>query len=304
MMECPPPIDGMAWPARPLDDYLGELRTHGYTVVDGLIDEAALERIKTVTAQQIAQLEPAPPAFDDRFGVPHGIAWSQDVCNAVTHPAALWVLRAYLGASNIRFCHQPAMTVLRPAKDLIGQFPEQGWHADYPYHPDVYPDDRWQDDAVYGVQFNLCVDAFRPENGATQYVPDSHLRRRWPPRAFNEGGTRMGTAPHNKVMQMVAPAGSALIYDSRTWHRACPELNVSGEDRLAILNAVCPAWVRSMVDKQAGTERYRASNMAAQLDPQVRDEIEALCHANRIPPPAGAPVILEKQFVGPRKIQI
>ena len=40
MMECPSPVDGMVWPARPLDDYLGELREHGYTVVDGLIDEA------------------------------------------------------------------------------------------------------------------------------------------------------------------------------------------------------------------------------------------------------------------------
>ncbi len=37
MMECPSPVDGMVWPARPLDDYLGELRAHGYTVVDGLI---------------------------------------------------------------------------------------------------------------------------------------------------------------------------------------------------------------------------------------------------------------------------
>jgi len=81
-------------------------------------------------------------------------------------------------------------------------------------------------------------------------------------------------------------------------------LNVSGEDRLAILNAVCPAWVRSMVDKQPGTKRYRASNMAAQLDPKVRDEIEALCHAERLLPPTGVPSILEKQFVGPRKIQI
>ena len=36
-MKCPSPIAGMVWPARPLDDYLGELRAHGYTVVDGLI---------------------------------------------------------------------------------------------------------------------------------------------------------------------------------------------------------------------------------------------------------------------------
>jgi hypothetical protein len=59
-----------------------------------------------------------------------------------------------------------------------------------------------------------------------------------------------------------------------------------------------------MVDKQPGTKHYRASNMAAQLEPLVRDEIEALCHADRVQSPAGVPNILEKQFVGPRKIQI
>ena len=40
MMKCPSPIAGMVWPARPLDDYLGELRAHGYTVVDGLISDS------------------------------------------------------------------------------------------------------------------------------------------------------------------------------------------------------------------------------------------------------------------------
>jgi len=303
-MDRPSPIDGLAWPSRPLDDYLAELQTHGLTVLDGLIDEPALARIKAETNARIPELDPPAPDYDDRFGVPHGISWSDDVCNAVTHPAALWVLRAYLGTSNIRFCHQPAMTVLRPAKDLIGQFPEEGWHADYPYHPDVYPDDRWQDDAVYGVQFNLCVDPFRLDNGATQYVPGSHRVGRWPPRAFNEGGTRMGEGAHQDVEQMVAPAGAALIYDSRTWHRACPELNVSGEDRLAILNAVCPSWVRSMVDKTSGTERYRASGMAERLTPRVREEIEALCHTDVQPVPEGVPEILEKHYAGPRKIQI
>ena len=114
----------------------------------------------------------------------------------------------------------------------------------------------------------------------------------------------MGEGTHQFVEQMVAPAGAALIYDSRTWHRACPELNVSGEDRLAILNAVCPSWVRSMVDKMPGTERYRASRMAERLTPRVREEIEALCHTDVQLVPEGVPEILEKHYAGPRKIQI
>ena len=30
----------------------------------------------------------------------------------------------------------------------------------------------------------------------------------------------------------------------RIWHRACPELNVSGEDRMAIIQATMPRFVR------------------------------------------------------------
>ena len=85
------------------------------------------------------------------------ISWSQDIAT-VTHPR-LWVMRTYLQTDGI---------LLSPASDdgaeaskrLLGEFPEEGWHADYPYHPDVYPDDRWRDETVYGVQFNLCIDDF------------------------------------------------------------------------------------------------------------------------------------------------
>lgn len=48
--------------------------------------------------------------------------------------------------------------------------------------------------------------------------------------------------------QMCAPAGSVIMYDSKTWHRAPPERNVSGEDRIAILNAVTPRYIVPMID--------------------------------------------------------
>ena len=68
------------------DAYLDELKTHGFTVVEGVVQSEALARIRKATYAQIANLDPPPPATDDRFGVPDGIAWSEDVCRAVTHP--------------------------------------------------------------------------------------------------------------------------------------------------------------------------------------------------------------------------
>ena len=295
--------EGLGEPDRAPGDYLDELRTNGFVVVDNVLTSDALERIREATYLEIEKQDPAPAEFDDRFGMPHSITWSPDVCRAVTHPVVLRIIREYLSTEDIHFCHQPAMTILRPTKELLGTFPDSGWHADYPYHPDIYPEDRWQDENIYGVQYNICIDEFRTDNAATQYVPGSHLVKSFPPRGMNEGGTRMGTPPHENVEQMVAPAGAALIYDSRTWHRACVELNESGEDRLAILNAVCPRWVRPMVDKTNGSTVFFESNAESGLDDLTRVELNHLCHSETAPLPDGVPTILEKQPM-PRRIKI
>ena len=71
----------------------------------------------------------------------------------------------------------------------------------------------------------------------------------------------MGEGLHKDVKQFEAPAGSAILYDSRTWHRRCDEANVSGKDRIAILNAVTPSWVLPMSDKQAASDSYKTSEI-------------------------------------------
>jgi len=296
MPDSPPDQSRSDEPARPAAQYLAELRERGFTVLDNVIGADALERIRAATQQQVQAMSPSPPESDDRFGVPDCTAWSIDICRAVVHPVALSIIRSYLGTEEIHFCHQPVMTILRPTVDLLGTYPDSGWHSDYPYHPDVYPEDRWNDADIYGVQFNICIDEFRPDNAATQYVPGSHLRQAFPPIKMNEGGTRVGVPPHENVHQMQAPAGAALIYDSRTWHRACVELNLSGEDRLAVLNAVSPNWVRPMADKLPGTNAFHESGIEAQLSDRERLELGRLCHAETAAVPEGAPQILEKQL--------
>ena len=68
------------------------------------------------------------------------------------------------------------------------------------------------------------------------------------------GGARQGVGgwlPEGS-QQMCAAAGSVILYDSKTWHRAASERNVSGSDRIAILNAVTPRFVVPMIDMVRG----------------------------------------------------
>lgn len=279
-------------PARTPAEHLAELKATGLTIVENVLPSEDAAQVRQEALDRLAQ---DAPRNDVRVGIADGMAWSRAVAECVAHPLALWLIETYLDGGPIHFCHQPAVTVLRPAKELAGRFPEGGWHSDYPYHRGVLEDSRWTDEAPLAVQFNICVDEFRAANGATQYMPGSHEMRRHPPTALNRGGTRMGEGVHDGVRQMLAPAGAALIYDARVWHRACEECNVSGEDRVAILNAVAHGWVRPMSDKSPGTTRYRASGMASRLNARVNADIERLCHSPTLDAPPGAPGISPRQ---------
>ena len=264
------------------------------TIIEDVIPADSIEIIRQQTHKQLNKLGSSSDRSDGRIGISNAVAWSQEICSAVTHKTALAAMRAFLGTQNIHFCHQPVMTILRPSDNLVETYPENGWHCDYPYHSDVFPADRWDDDKVYGVQFNICVDEFRSDNAGTQFVPGSHKYQSFVPESMNIGGTRMGVAPHEEVSQMTAPAGSALIYDARTWHRACVELNTSGQNRLAILNAVSPSWVRPMVDKEPGKVAFSESGIADRLSETQRRELALLCHSGTTLPPEGSPALRAK----------
>ena len=278
-------------PIRPMSEHLAELSEAGFTVLENVVTPEGILRIREAAMAALARQSPDAGDHDGRVGIRNGVAWSPDVARAITNPFALWLMQTYMGTDEIHHCHAPSVTTMRPARELLGTFPESGWHSDYPYHPGVLPFENWADAKVMGVQFNICIDEFRADNAATQYQPGSHALCRFPPKEFNEGGTRMGEGVNKEVRQMLAPAGAALVYDSRTWHRACDELNVSGEHRVAILNAVAPSWVIPMIDKRGGAKAYRRSGTKAALNARERATIERLCNDATYQAPVGAPRI-------------
>ena len=280
----------------PASAHVYELREQGFTIVENVLDAASIARLKTSASQVRAERHADESNHDGHFWMMDPLVWSADVARAAVHPVALWIVRQYLETEEIHFCHQPLITTLTPADRLRGTHPDGGWHSDYPYHRGVLPWDAWPARPILGVQFNICVDAFRADNAATQYLPGSHrLRSAGPPPEFNCGGTRMGHGQHAEVRQWLAPAGAGLIYDARMWHRACYELNTSGRDRLAILNAVAPAFVPPMMDKRPLAEAFPDSPVAGVLNARERMEVERLCLAPTKPTPPGMPKLARKK---------
>ena len=89
------------------------------------------------------------------------------------------------------------------ARTLRPDVPAQVLHIDVPRDSADWP----------LVGFILMVDAFRPDNGATRFVPGSH---RWP--GSPSDVMPDATADHADQVLACGAAGSLLIFDGSAWH--------------------------------------------------------------------------------------
>jgi ectoine hydroxylase-related dioxygenase (phytanoyl-CoA dioxygenase family) len=76
-------------------------------------------------------------------------------------------------------------------------------HADQIFVPEPWPA------APQGLNVAWCLDDFTGANGATRFAPGSHKLNRAP--RPDESGVA--------TVAMEAPAGSAVVFESRVWHR-------------------------------------------------------------------------------------
>ena len=198
---------------------------------------------------------------------------------------------------DIRFSHTPALIVLTQDD---GQRNVQGWHSDYPYHwgiPARGQVPTQAGDVVLGVQRNVCVSEFTRERGATAFKLGSHALDRGPPESWGTAGRHAKPGyraanglPYNGPDADVieAPAGSIILYDSRTWHRA--GVNRTAEPRAAMLQAVTPMFVMPKNNTSRSYKHFIQSAAYQELTPRERDEIRRMM-VHRFLGPAGRDVI-------------
>ena len=270
-------------PAKLPSEYLRELKDQGWVALACVLSPSVVDGL-----QQVGCVD----AYADREPV-HKPALAQHpaVTKVTVEPISLWLAREYMRTRDIRLGHSPNVTALG-GDDGVREV--QGWHTDFPYlwgTGDRIPVPSG--DLVLGMQRNVCVSEFRKDNGATLFKLGSHASNAAPPKAwgqsrqtYRKGNRARHGLPYGGADADVieAPAGSIVLYDARTWHRA--GVNQTDRKRGAIIQAIVPSYIIPFMDTSATYKAFLASPASGQVTEREGKELDQLM-VHKIMGPAG-----------------
>ncbi len=262
---------------------LRELRENGWVSLTCVLPPAVvdgLQQVGCVDGYENRAPVKAPP-----------LAQHPAVAKVTAEPVSLWLTREYMRTRDIRLGHSPGISAL--GRD-DGQREVQGWHTDFPYlwgTGDRIP--LPSGDLVLGMQRNVCVSDFRKDNGATLFKLGSHRSNAPPPQAWGRSTStyRKGHrakhglpygGPEADVVE--APAGTIILYDARTWHRA--GINQTDRKRGAMIQAIVPSFIIPFMDTSATFKAFLGSAAYAEVTERERKEVDKLM-VHKIMGPAG-----------------
>jgi hypothetical protein len=208
-------------------DTARSLERHGFAVLPGPVPGAPIERLAAAYDASVAAA--LPP--DVRVG-----RASTRVDDFVSRGAAFDGLYVYppLLEACCGVIGRPFKLSALQARTLHAGAAADALHVDVSRDADAWP----------LVGFILMVDAFRPDNGATRFVPGSHRRLAGPSAGSPERGAPAGAL--DPEVPACGPAGSLLVFHGSTWHGH--SANVSGAPRRSIQGAFIPRDGRAAVD--------------------------------------------------------
>ncbi len=190
-------------PTDDLDRAEHDLAVHGICAVTGVLGgdqlRAAHDELYAAAAQDRSRGREQKFKLDNEHDETNQRVWNvlsrapifEDLAE---HPVALRLLTSVLGWPML--LGNLSANITGPGGG------EMVLHADQIFVPMPWPAEP------QGANAAWCIDDFTADNGATCFVPGSHLLHRLP-----EPGDDVRTVP------MEAPAGSVVVFESRLWHR-------------------------------------------------------------------------------------
>ena len=292
-------------PSRLPSEYLREFRRQGWVCLAAVLDPDTVDGL-----QRVAGCGRWSGGDYDRNV--SALEQHAAVARASAEPVSLWLTRQYMGTDEIRFAHPPSFAVLDRDD---GERDVQGWHSDFPY---LWGIDRrvgggriptgQTGDLVLGIQRNICATDFTRSNGATRFKLGSHRHNAGPPAEWGLGvdyrrpghrkrhGLPYG-GPDADVIE--APAGSILLYDARTWHRA--GLNETDTRRAAVLQAVTPPYIMPFADSGAAFKAFSKSGPWQEITDRERRELESLMVYEIVGPRGRQAITVDPELTGRRR---
>jgi ectoine hydroxylase-related dioxygenase (phytanoyl-CoA dioxygenase family) len=199
---------------------LEQLDTDGYVVLERAVGPEVLARVRTELAPYLG--EAAMHGRNDFEGYSTNrvyalLAKAPSIAELVEHPDVVAILDQlllpnYLLSANLAINLLPGETA-------------QGLHFDDGFYRQPRPRPS------IGISTIWAIDDFTADNGATQVIPGSH---RW--------GTEVPAEDDPRIVDVVMPAGSVVVFHGTLWHRG--GANRSDSWRLAISPQYCEPWAR------------------------------------------------------------
>ena len=177
-------------------DATAALGADGFVVLAGPFSPSEIGALQTAYDRAVATAAPEDTRRGSASTRVTDFVNRESIFDSIyTWPAALDAARRVVGSAfRLSAFH---------ARTLHSQASAQELHVDVPRSSDAWP--------MLGLI--LMVDAFRPDNGATRFIPGSHRRLETPSAALAGALAR-----HPAEVLACGPAGSAILFNASTWH--------------------------------------------------------------------------------------
>jgi ectoine hydroxylase-related dioxygenase (phytanoyl-CoA dioxygenase family) len=206
-------------PTGDLDHALADLREFGACVVVEALCREMLAEVHTALYRAAHSDRSYGLARDYRFGGDDHV--NQRVWNLPSRDPVFWALAEHPIAMHFveTVLGWPALLSSMAANITAAGGQSMILHSDQGYMP--LPWDR-----PHGVNVGWCIDDFTIANGATSFIPGSHL---W----NGEGQNRLEDLK-DQLVPIEAPAGSAIVMEGRVLHTN--GINTNGVRRAGIFS--------------------------------------------------------------------
>ncbi|MYN65851.1 MAG: phytanoyl-CoA dioxygenase family protein [Acidobacteria bacterium] len=227
---CRDPVPGPDWFGTLAEwsvldsDAVSELQERGFAILPSAVPSGEMEQL-VAAYHRVEAL-----ATGDDVSIGSTSTRVTDFVNRGAEFGRLYVLPQLLDAC-CRVIARPFKLSTLHARTLPPGAAAQALHVDVGRHSSEWP--------LMG--FILRVDDFRPDNGATRFVPGSH---RWP-RAPRDSMADV-TVEHDEQVLACGSAGSLVVFNGSTWHGHTA--NVSNEPRRSLQGAFVPRDGRAATD--------------------------------------------------------
>jgi ectoine hydroxylase-related dioxygenase (phytanoyl-CoA dioxygenase family) len=214
-------------------DSARQLREIGFAVMPGPAIQGGCEQLSHAYDHAVATANPA----DVHIGRSRSSTRIDDFVNRGSEFDAIYIYPPLLAAC-CQIIGAPFKLSGMRARTLNPGAQTEGLHVDVKHRANGWP--------LVGCIF--MVDAFDAENGATRFVPGSHLQSREPSEVMNNPQDA-----HNGQVLACGPVGSIIIFNASVWHSH--GANRSARPRRSIQAHFVPREAQASPDDHSGRMR-------------------------------------------------